>query len=386
MPRWLHYIMFALFLLTPTASPYTLCAIDLSTVHGPAVVVRSNGFVVSGTLLSIDSSHVTLKSPRALAPMEFRSSSVRQVRIGGDVLIYNREKHTFESQMELDNQARAQQMAREQEAQRRRRAEEAARSGRLKIINNTDKSVAFVITRIRDSEGIEVVLDDGRSKSNAEEIAGAIDAMFGEGKSSRPTAMRWTVQPRATVFLTSSDGNNVITSKVDYTLTTSDGSRSWGSEKKTDSEDFVISIDESDLHTPVLANIGEFHVEQDISYTTHRARTPTGIHPVTGFFSGKVEYYEVIGGDEYDYTREHRSGYATAWAEVENPTDRTLEVTATVEFHFTHLLLSNERVEATISVKPKTKTKMFINVNTKAFVDNRKATSVRLIDVTTTVK
>lgn len=105
---------------------------------------------------------------------------------------------------------------------------------------------------------------------------------------------------------------------------------------------------------------------------------------MTGLFSDKIMYYEVLGGEEYDYSQEHRSGYATAWTPIENPTNKTLKVTATVEFHFAHLILSNQRVQASISVPPRTKTKMYISVNTRAVFGNRKATSVRQIDVTTT--
>lgn len=103
--------------------------------------------------------------------------------------------------------------------------------------------------------------------------------------------------------------------------------------------------------------------------------------PDRAFFSGDIKGYTAYGGEEYEYTKKHAAGTATAWADIENPTDKTLQVTVTLEFEYQHLFLSNDRLEGTIKIKPRSKTRLYISANTRGFVGNRTVAGVRQLDV-----
>ncbi len=70
----------------------------------------------------------------------------------------------------------------------------------------------------------------------------------------------------------------------------------------------------------------------------------------------------------------------------ENPTDKALEVAITLDFHFTHALLSHERVTSKLVLQPGEKKTVPIIVNTLAVLGNRKVNSVEQLDVTTKPK
>lgn len=379
----------------PPTAPTSPSLAKFRAIRGRATIVLTDGERIRCELLSMKPSLVRIKvngRRRVLG-----ASVIKEVEVDDDTLFYDSKMKTFVSQKEAAEAARKRQLKLAEEARKRRILEEQARSGRVKVVNQTNKLVQFFIMRMRDPEGDEVVLDSGRSKPQIQQIADAIGPLLNSldnsihvgnepvvinGRGTR-TALSWDIGPQQTVDL-KWNGKYVVTSKVGYKLVTTDGSKTWEAEKSDGSEKFLILINEGDLHSPLLVNIGKWHVEQDVWYTTRRARTPTRIEPVRGFFSGEIKHYEVWGGEEYEYEQENRAGTATAWTEIENPTAKTLDVTATVEFHFNHLLLSHERVNATITVKPRTKTKMYITVNTKGFLENRKAVSVTQIDVSTT--
>jgi len=205
--------------------------------------------------------------------------------------------------------------------------------------------------------------------------------MFTEEDNGLPRkVLRWDIEPYESAYLTWNE-HRLVTSEAHFTLKTAEGSKRWQMEKPAEETDFVIPINSSNLHTPVQASVGRWHLEQDISYTPYRDTTPVHIYPVEGLFGGVT--YKQFGGEEYTVYKEDRAGTATAWAVVENLSDRTQKVSVTLEFHFTHWILTHDKVTASVTVGPWAKTKVYVNVNTRALIGNRRATSVSTADITT---
>ena len=313
---------------------------------------------------------------------------VREVHVNGDTFTYDPRKRKWTVARGASAQGQRRGRAACAEAMRRRIVEECKRIGRVLVVNNSGKKVEFIITGLRDPLGNDVKLDSGRSKSKLEMLAGILKAVKDKRLGGSRRALRWDIEPDERAYLVigedvqrqlrlGSDSGKLCTSKVQYTLRTADGSRHWSIEKTEKGADFIIPIESSHLHTPVLASVGRWHLEQDIWYTEHEGRTPdTAVRVGEG-------YYHIYHGERYTYHRERRAGAATAWAEIENLTDKPLKATLVVEFHFTDWAFTHQRATGSIMLKPKQRTKVSVCVWTRALFGNRKATSVHLVDITT---
>ena len=331
---------------------------DTLTAKQPAVIRLSTGQLIDGTLVGFTDSSVKWQRKRNGKSLDFKYKIENVIAIQVGTYIYqNVNGKLFSAEAAEEKRvadARAAQLKRradEEQAMRDRVAKEAKRQGAVRVTNSTDATIKISIRKVRGDDGSDIIHEGERTESNLEAIAKVI------AKDGRKAPANWSFKPNESAYL-NIDGKRILTSKVEFTVTTQDGSTIVSAENKPGNTEFDIRIDPTDLHSPVLAKVGTWRVEQDISYTTQRARRPTTIAPVRGFFSNDIKYWQVYGGDEFEYTQEERSGVATAWTTVENPTNSTLTVAAIVEFHFAHLLLSHERVKATITLDPKTTSKM----------------------------
>lgn len=114
-----------------------------------------------------------------------------------------------------------------------------------------------------------------------------------------------------------------MTSKVWCSLTTSDGTTTLEKEKADTGSEFIIKIKDRDLHSPLLARVGEWRLKQDVSILS--TKTPEAYERVS------PDRFEKTGGEEF--TIRCFSDVATASADVKNPTDHALDVAVTMDFN-----------------------------------------------------
>lgn len=297
-------------------------------------------------------------------------------------LLYEKELAAREAERQRQREAALAAQRAAEEA--RRKAAELARKLQgdpVKVVNSSKEKVGFVVMAIADSKGKLISVGGADSKPHLVTGLEAVNQALGGAQQPKP--LRWDLAPGETAEL-QRDGAALVTSQLHYRVYTGDLFTQAKKNHENTGSDFVISLGDGDLHTPVLVNVGPWKVEQDIWYTTHEGKTPTTITKEQTIF-GK-DYYVVHEGEKFEYEKKHKGGMATASAAIENPTDKVLDVKLLVEFTFAHVLLSHQQVTAQLAIRPGTTSTVYVQVDTKALIGNREATAVRVIDVTTTPK
>jgi len=260
-----------------------------------------------------------------------------------------------------------------------------ARVKQAKFVNYTALPVTVTLHSAWTFQDREVEYHSDVEKNNFQKGVDVFaETLAGRRLTSDTPHYQWTLSPGEEASLP------LFTNRVAFSTQTEHGKLVCERGNTRVGSEFVIAIDDKECHSPLLVKVGEWKVEQDVSYTQVRGRTPdTAVTtPITGLFSGKVTGYETryYPGSDYEYTRENNGGIATASAEIENKTDKALSVSVTLQFDFTALVLSHQKVSTELELPARSKGIVRLTVNTKGFIDNRKATGVKQIDITTTVK
>jgi hypothetical protein len=259
----------------------------------------------------------------------------------------------------------------------------------VKVVNNSGEKVTFTLTAAQTFLGTEVVLVDERTKNNLEVGVTALADLLGGGGGGAPQkpTTEWTIEPGKTLDVKL--GNlPLYSNQVRFTLKNDHGFTRHARENARLGSEFVVALEKADVHTPVLAKLGDWKVDQDVTYTVVKGREPARAVtvPIESFDKKKIVRYETYyyEGRDYEYTKQENGGIATASADVENPTDKPLAVEVTLEFSFAHLLLSHAQVTSKLDLPAKSKGLVRMEVNTKGFFNNRNVTGVKVIDIITT--
>lgn len=323
------------------------------TQRQPVEIVRTNGFRIVGTLISLDSKRVKYKPGNSRNTRTIRASDVRFVKTRTDTYVYNPKKSMFEkaanipesrqnsgrntSRTGLTPQAwleaarrrqeeaqrkrtalneKAQRLRAEQErlsaeekakARQQRIAQEARRRAPVTVVNSTNQKVSFVVKGLSDEEGNEV-----------------------------PSNLHFQLEPGETRSLKDA-AKPITTSVITYSLRNLHGSSDFHLSNPNPGEEFPIIIKQRDLPLALLVRVldGWTLQSQIIDRGTVRKRTKTRLIAETEFFSGKkTGNFRVEGGEEYEEKVEERRRYLEAYATVENPTNAAMRVTATVRFYY----------------------------------------------------
>jgi hypothetical protein len=262
----------------------------------------------------------------------------------------------------------------------------------VRVVNDSGGRVTFTLNAATNYLGNDITLTDDRTKSNLEtgltSLAQALGGMSGSPPQ-KAQSVEWTLEPGQKIDL--KYGTVPIRSnRITFTLKNEHGSTKQTRENANLGSEFVLTVAKTDVHSPVLVKLGEWKIDQDVTYSVVRGREPARsvTVPVESFDRKKIVRYETtyFEGRDYEYTKRENGGVATASAEIENPTAKPLKVEITLEFSFAHLLLSKAHVTTHLEVGPSSKGTVRMEVNTKGFFDNRNVTGVKVVDVTTTPK
>ena len=151
-----RFLTVAFAFLVALIGTYDATCADLSKLQGPATVVRSNGFVIQGVLISIKSDKVNIRA--AGRHMTLRLRDVKKLQIAGEVYTYIPDEKTLKSSAELAKEAWQEQLRKQEEArQEKLRKEEDLRrrsqASPLKVRNETEHDIKLEFNYYIDLDG-----------------------------------------------------------------------------------------------------------------------------------------------------------------------------------------------------------------------------------------
>ncbi|HZZ28689.1 MAG TPA: hypothetical protein VFE46_11870 [Pirellulales bacterium] len=199
-----------------------LAAVDLRNFNGDAKFIL-RGQETTGSVIYIDSSVVKVSYGKGSVPSEYKPGrDITEVRMNDDKLTFNRKTHLWDSAVEA----------------------QAKLNGRVRFLNNSKQPIKVWVTSYKNGIGEEAEIDqlrDPKANTWRVEVASGDSKYFSPG------------------------GQQLMTSMLKYDVETNDGKTHQLKERSPGlppGGEFEVSVEDKDLHKPVLVQLVSFKFNQ----------------------------------------------------------------------------------------------------------------------------